>query len=514
MSFDYEKFSSLRKIARHSVVEFCRMAGISRTTLWQWETGKRVPPDEMIYHLASLLKVDVNIISNLEPIHVKSTKDYGPLVSSFRKIAVMDKDDQSHYIGRISREIAELEKNLEYTNIVVNALINSFEVVFYVKNSAQNYIMVNKAFKKNISLHHTFKALGKTDSDFFNAGEAKINTEQDREVIRSAKPLSNFEQFLPGSRRKKIVLTSKIPIFDKSGGILGVIGYFVDITERRKNEQILHMIQHNIDLMKDSLTISEGKNFVYLNETAKNAFQNNKQIKMDRDFWLNNIVHPEDREREEEYIKNKKWPVYDKYRAIMPDGKNIWVGVTRSSIKYFNKEYILALGRNMTDIVEINNKNKNLIETINKSEDAFILIECKDDKENFFFSEGIEKVTGYEQKKFIDKELIFRELVHPDDKQKVLPVKDLINKIKKYGVEDNRVRFRLLHKSGKIIWVESRIFYNYSGNVLLIGTILRDISIFVNNENSAVENVKNSIADKLRKEGVSEELIKKVIFDF
>ena len=79
--------------------------------------------------------------------------------------------------------------------------------------------------------------LGKTDYDFFPQSEAKINNEMDKEVIACGKSIIDKECYIPGNRKAKWGIMSKIPILDSEDRIEGVVGHFVDITARRKAEE-------------------------------------------------------------------------------------------------------------------------------------------------------------------------------------------------------------------------------------------------------------------------------------
>ncbi len=67
-----------------------------------------------------------------------------------------------------------------------------------------------------------------------------------------------------------------------------------------------------------------------------------------------------------------------------------------------------------------------------------------------YLNNEIEKLTGYSKEMFLNKEIYFLDLVHPEDKERV--VKD-----QKYALENGqKIHFiyRIIHKSDKIVWVE------------------------------------------------------------
>ena len=127
------------------------------------------------------------------------------------------------------------------------------------------------------------------DADFFSEIEAKQNTEEDKQVILSGKALHR-EGFIPGSRKKKWGMISKIPFFDSSKKVAGVMGYFIDITVRRKNEILIQKFVKGISMLDETLwmaqkarTSSDGSvcfdDFLFLaNTDFKKLITDNKDI--------------------------------------------------------------------------------------------------------------------------------------------------------------------------------------------------------------------------------------------
>ena len=147
------------------------------------------------------------------------------------------------------------------------------------------YIIVNSAFISNLSLKPEYSVLGKRDEDFFNRSESKTNTEQDLYVLSNGKSMRNIEQFIPGSKKRKQGLISKLPVFDSYGKIAGVIGSFVDISERVHAEHRRQLLEKVINHADDIFWIAkhnERKNdfkYLFVSDAVKNIYGiDDKQI--------------------------------------------------------------------------------------------------------------------------------------------------------------------------------------------------------------------------------------------
>jgi PAS domain S-box-containing protein len=135
--------------------------------------------------------------------------------------------------------------------------------------------------------------MGKRDSDLLPQNEAIINAEMDKQVIADGKSILNRECFIPGSRKTKWGIMSKIPIFDQEGKIEGLVGFFIDITSRKKLEEkydrIVNMSPHLI-----SVAGMDGY-FKFVNPTWEKTLGYNSEELLAKPFL--NFVHPDDHVR-------------------------------------------------------------------------------------------------------------------------------------------------------------------------------------------------------------------------
>ena len=89
------------------------------------------------------------------------------------------------------------------------------------------------------------RLIGKTDLDVFpSRSEAEFYRQCDEQVMASGVPLLNIEetQTRTGGARA-VLLTSKVPLRDAAGAVVGVLGVYQDITERKQLEEQLRQAQ-------------------------------------------------------------------------------------------------------------------------------------------------------------------------------------------------------------------------------------------------------------------------------
>lgn len=243
MEFYPERLKEIRKSKKVSSDELASKLGIARRTLSIWENKKRVPSEATIRMIARVLNISADKISNLEPDMERSTLNITDVSSSINHIVNIEKNEKNRRIQIAMDELTKLDKEINNYKLTLEALISSVPSIYYIKNCDSKYVIANKKFLENLSLNEKCIVTGKTDYDFFSKDEASLNDKEDKQVITSGKGLYDKEGNIPGSRRKKWGIISKIPILDQDGKLEGLIGIFIDITERRKSEIFREIIE-------------------------------------------------------------------------------------------------------------------------------------------------------------------------------------------------------------------------------------------------------------------------------
>ncbi len=124
--------------------------------------------------------------------------------------------------------------------MLLRTLFDNLPDCIYAKDRACRKTLANPADLKNLRCRTEAEALGKTDLDFFSKEEADRFMADDRTVMETGQAVIDREEsFLDDQGRKRWLLTTKLPLRDPGGRIIGLIGIGRDITSHKQTEDAL-----------------------------------------------------------------------------------------------------------------------------------------------------------------------------------------------------------------------------------------------------------------------------------
>ena len=143
----------------------------------------------------------------------------------------------------VAHDITErkrVEQALTDERNLLRTLMDNLPDHIYFKDRLSRFTNISKSQAEMFGLRDSAEALGKTDFDFFSEEHARSALEVEQKIIATGQPLLGFEEkeTWPDGRATW-VKTTKMPILNQAGDIIGTFGISSDITEQKRAEQAL-----------------------------------------------------------------------------------------------------------------------------------------------------------------------------------------------------------------------------------------------------------------------------------
>ncbi len=139
----------------------------------------------------------------------------------------------------------QVEAALERQQGELQIILDSVPAMIFYKDKENRFIRTNKALAEAMGLPK--KELdGKSVFDLYPA-KADDYWKDDLEVMLSGNPKRNISETLETPEGVRWVQTDKIPYRDDQGNIIGVIGFSIDITERKQAEESLQRVRSELE---------------------------------------------------------------------------------------------------------------------------------------------------------------------------------------------------------------------------------------------------------------------------
>ena len=129
------------------------------------------------------------------------------------------------------------EQALVQERTLLRTLIDNLPDCIYAKDATGRKILANPADLRNLHCKTEAEAIGKSDFDLFPKEIAEKFWADDQRVIQGQPVVNREEFFLNDEGEKQWLLTSKLPLRDQSGKIVGLVGVGRDITHRKHIER-------------------------------------------------------------------------------------------------------------------------------------------------------------------------------------------------------------------------------------------------------------------------------------
>jgi len=269
------------------------------------------------------------ITAGLNPIVLQQDfdiEDIKQLMTSVHEINISDLHEKQLEV--------ELRDEKWYTQV----LMDNIPDAIYYKDSSSKFTRVNQAHADLMGLQSPDQAIGKTDFDFFPEEQARICFQDEFDIMKSGEPLINLIEKVNRADGSIIwVSTTKIPIKDDNGTIVGLVGVSRDVTGfKMKLQQEKNLLNELLNNIPDLIYFKDLESrFIRVNKAHARTIgiQNPKDAvgKTDADFF--DETHSKDAYNDEQKMMRTGVPILNKLEHIKTKDGYRYVTATKIPLK-------------------------------------------------------------------------------------------------------------------------------------------------------------------------------------
>jgi PAS domain S-box-containing protein len=138
---------------------------------------------------------------------------------------------------------------MTHSDIYLENIINNLPHFIFWKDKNSHFLGCNQVFAAAAGFNSPADIINKTDYQMPWKDKAEEYIKTDKAIINSGLAQSSYEEEQP-QRDGSIatMLVSKVPIFDSEKNVVGILGIYIDITERKKMEKILQIAKEKTEM--------------------------------------------------------------------------------------------------------------------------------------------------------------------------------------------------------------------------------------------------------------------------
>lgn len=321
------------------------------------------------------------------------------------------KTKNGYHLGAIINDITEHTKTedaLTREQYLLNSLILTIPDNIYFKDTKSRFTRINNSLAKWFGFNDPREALGKTDFDIFDEEHARPAFEDEQRIIATGEPIIGIEEkeVWPDGRLSW-VSTTKTPLKDRTGKIIGIMGISRDITDHKIAEEKLKHLAAIVESSEDAIIGKTLEGIITSwNKGAEKIYGYSESEMIGNS--ISQLCLPEKKEEIQNILKRLRSGEYiEKFETVRlrKDGRKIHMSLTISPIRDTEGNIIAtsAIGRDIT-------KRKLAEDALRESEVRFrelfenmssgvAVYEVLDDGKDFIFrdfnraAERIEKIS-------------------------------------------------------------------------------------------------------------------------
>ncbi|MBN2013240.1 PAS domain S-box protein [candidate division KSB1 bacterium] len=154
------------------------------------------------------------------------------------QVAILQKGENRVVDNKITISGQYDSETLQQERILLRTLMENVPDHIYFKDADSRFVMISNSQAEIFHLNDPNLVIGKTDFDFFTEEHARSAFETEKKIMQTGQPIVGIEEKETWpDRPDSWVSTTKLPLRDEKGNIVGTFGISRDITRQKLAEQ-------------------------------------------------------------------------------------------------------------------------------------------------------------------------------------------------------------------------------------------------------------------------------------
>ena len=254
---------------------------------------------------------------------------------------------------KVRQLVVQRTSELDYERFLLETLLAYSPDYIYFKDRDSRFLRISRALAKYYGLDDPAAAIGKSDNDFFDAERAEQYRADEVRVMSTGQPIVDKEETgIWPDGRVALLSTTKVPLRNHQGDIVGTFGISRDITSRKRAEEEAeyerYLLRSLMDSVPDSIYFKDADGrYVRINKAKaeRSGFRDPAEAigKSDADVFPE--VHVCQARRDEQQVIATGQAMIGKEEFLTwPGGKQSWVATTRLPLRDREGRIVGTLG--------------------------------------------------------------------------------------------------------------------------------------------------------------------------
>ena len=355
------------------------------------------------------------------------------------------------------------EEDLRKSRATLDLVLNTIPQSVFWKDRGGRYLGCNQAFARDVGLEDPARILGKTDFDLpWTAEDAEAYRADDREVVESGRPKRHILEPLQKPDGSRLWIdTTKVPLWSETGDVVGVLGVYEDVTERKLMEQRLAESTRMLNDVIDTIPVR-----VFWKDRDGRYLGCNRSFAVDAGRELpENVIGLDDlslawKDQAEAYRADDR-SVIERDEAkinyeepMSSDGGPKWLRTSKIPLKDSEGRIygILGVYEDITERRDLEERLRQANLVVENSPAVLFRWKAEEGWPTLLVSENVAQF-GYTREELLSGDVPFAAMVFPGDLERVAAE---VRQKTDQGLDRYEQEYRIVTRDGSIRWVDDR----------------------------------------------------------